>query len=119
MPAGQLDRRVTLRRFVTRTNAANEDEKAWVDLATVWAAKSDISDGEQVRAQQVGKSINRRFLIRWSRKVGDLNPADQLRYPARDGALHKIVGVKELGRQDWLEITACAIANALASSPEV
>lgn len=110
MRAGALDRRITLRRFTPGApNAFNEVVDAWNDLATLWASKRDISDGERTAAAQTGASITTRFQIRWSATVADLSPKDQL---ACEGKLYEITAVKELGRREGLEITARAKADA-------
>lgn len=103
-----LDRRITLRRSTPVTNAANEDVPTWADLTTVWATKADASDGERMRAQQLGATITTRWTIRWSQLVSDLNAKDLLIYR---GATYSISAVKEIGRQDWLEITSTALAD--------
>ena len=103
MDAGKLDRRVTILRYSMTRNADNEPIETWSDLATVWASKKDISDGEKVRAAQIGASLSTRFQIRWSSLVADVNPKDRLRY---GGRTYEIVGVKELGRRDGIEISA-------------
>lgn len=105
MDSGALDRLLTLRRRTTEANAANEDVETFIDLATVRSSKADVSDAEKVRAQQVGAEITTRFQIRWSANWSDLNPKDRC---ACDGREYEIVGVKEIGRRDGIEITAVA-----------
>lgn len=105
MRAGELDRRLTLRRRTVEANAANEDVETFIDLATVWASKKDVSDGERVAAMQVGSEITTRFQIRWSADWSDLNPKDRC---ACEGREFEVVGVKEIGRREGIEITAVA-----------
>lgn len=105
MDAGNLDRWLTLRQRVVATNALNEDEATFVDLARVRASKKDLSDGEKVRAQQVGSEITTRFQIRWSVNWSALNPKDRVECEGRE---YEVVGVKELGRREGIEITANA-----------
>jgi len=109
MLAGALDRRVTLLHAVTTRNALNEPVKAWLPLVTVWAHKADVSDGERIRAEQVGASLTTRFQIRWSTDVSGLSATNQLDC---EGRRYEISAVKEIGRREGLEITAAAQADA-------
>ena len=108
MRAGDLDRRVTLRRFTVTKDAFNADTKTWADLATVSASREDIRDSERVQAQQVGAKITARFKIRYSSQVADLNPKDEL---VCEGVTFGIAAVKQIGRRHGLEITATALAD--------
>lgn len=113
MHAGKLDRRLTLRRFVVATDGGGNpvtddfgaEVGAWSDVATVWASKQDISDGERVRAQQVGASITTRFQIR--PLDGGARPS--VKYQAVcEGVTYEITAVKEIGRREGWEISAVA-----------
>ena len=108
MIAGALDRRVVLQRATTTKDAFNADVDAWSDLATVWASKHDISDGERTRAAEVGAVITSRFQVRWSSALADLSARDRLLYAGVD---FNITAVKEIGRREGLEITAAARAE--------
>lgn len=108
MRAGALDRWLTLQKRTVADNALGEEAETFVDLATVKASKTDVSDAEKVRAQQVGAEITTRFQIRWSVNWSDLNPKDRV---TCDGRAYEVTGVKEIGRRDGIEITACARAD--------
>ena len=108
MDSGALDRSLILRKRTVANNTLGEPVETFTDLATVRASKTDISDGEKVRAQQVGAEITTRFQIRWSVNWSDLNPKDRVTCDLRE---YEIVGVKELGRREGIEITACARAD--------
>lgn len=105
MQAGKLDRRLTLERATVTYDSFNSPVYTWATLATVWGEKKEISDGERLSAQEKGADITTRFQIRYSTTVADLNPKDRLTYDSRT---YDIVGVKELGRRDGLEITTKA-----------
>lgn len=105
LPAGKRDRRLKLQRAHTQKNSLNEDVHTWVTLATVWAEKLDVSDGERVQAAEVGANLTTRFRILYSSTVADLNPRDRC---VLGTLVFDIVGVKELGRREGLEITANA-----------
>lgn len=108
MDAGKLDRRITLQRYGITYNEDNEPVEGFSDLATVWASVQYASDGERVRAAEVGATITIRFQIRYSSTVAGVNPKDRVVY---DGKVFDISAVKELGRSEGLEISAAAAAD--------
>lgn len=108
MDAGKLDRRLTLQRYGITYNEDNEPVEGFADLATVWASVQYASDGERVRAAEVGATITIRFQIRYSSTVASVNPKDRVVY---DGKVFDISAVKELGRREGLEISAAAAAD--------
>ncbi|HEV7284322.1 MAG TPA: phage head closure protein, partial [Kaistia sp.] len=86
----------------------NNPVEQWLELATVWASKLDVRDSERFSSAQVGAEIGSRFQIRYSTTVADLNPKDRIVY---GGKFYDIVGVKEIGRREGLEISAMARAD--------
>ena len=109
MIAGPLDRRITLQRFTAITDTASgEQVKVWSTLAARWASKRDVSDSERVASAEVSAEIGTRFVVRWSIAIEDLNPKDRLIFEDRT---YEIVGVKELGRREGLEISAISRAD--------
>lgn len=108
MDAGRLDRRITLKRATSTANAFNEAVETWSSLATVWASVVPISDSERMRAGETLAAKKSRFTIRWSSTVADVDPRDRLTFDGRD---YDINGVKEVGRREYLEITATARAE--------
>lgn len=113
MKAGPLDRRITIERLQLSYDADNQPVENWAALTTVWASKQDVSDGEKIRAAQVGATLTTRFQIRWSNMVSDVNPKDRL---VVAGRVYDISGVKEIGRREGLEITAAANADETPST---
>ncbi len=103
--AGDLDRRITIEHYAETRDPFNNPVKTWHALATVWTAKMDVSDSERLAAQEVGAEITTRFRIRWSPQVSNIDPQDRVRF---EGRIYDIVGVKEIGRRDGLEISAVA-----------
>ena len=103
---GRLDRRIQFQRASLVDDGFGEVEK-WEDHGSpVWARKTDVSDGERWRADEVQAQITTRFLVRWSGFTADLTPKDRL---VSDGVKYNITGIKEAsGRRQWLEITAAA-----------
>jgi SPP1 family predicted phage head-tail adaptor len=108
MKPEKLDRRVTIQRFALTRGPNNEPVETWSDLATVWASKADVSDGEKLRAAQVGSVLTTRFVCRWSSDIQDVNAKDRLRF---DGKTFDVVGVKEIGRHEGIEITAARASD--------
>lgn len=108
MDAGKLDRRISIQRYGISYNADNEPIEGFTDLATVWASVQYASDGEKARAGEVAATVSVRFQTWWSTAVSTVNPKDRVAY---DGKVFDIVGVKELGRREGLEISAAAPAD--------
>lgn len=105
--AARLDRRITLRRKAV-TNTGLGMTEAWADLATIWASRKDVSDGEKIAAGGVMGTITARFVVRSSNLTRGLTPKDAL---IEGGKTFQITGIKEMGRRDFLEITAEARAD--------
>lgn len=102
--ASKLDRQITIQRAAeARDTFHNLVEGPWNNLITVRAAKQEISDGERVRAQEVGADITMRFQVRWNRTIATVSAKDRLIF---EGKLFEILGVKEIGRREGKEITA-------------
>jgi SPP1 family predicted phage head-tail adaptor len=74
----------------------------------VWASVLPVSDGERWRAGEVAAHITARFTVRWSQFAAGITPKDRLIYK---DAEHDIFSVKEIGRREWIEITAAARAD--------
>jgi SPP1 family predicted phage head-tail adaptor len=108
--AGDLDRRITIRRATITYNEFNDPVETWADLVTVWAKRTDASAAESYRAQEVGAQISARFRIRYSSDVADVNPKDRIAF---DGREYNITGVREAEgtRNEWIEIDAVARAD--------
>jgi SPP1 family predicted phage head-tail adaptor len=110
--AGDLDRRITIERFTTGTNALNEEVRSWGTLATVWASMRPLYGSERLAAQEVSAQATTQFRIRWAQSLKDLSPLDRLRY---DNKVFEISEVREIGRREGLEIIAAARAERTAN----
>ena len=105
LPAGARNRRITLQRALTTKNALNEDVKTWGTIGKRWAEKLDVSDGEQLRAAQMGATITTRFrVLRRDAVNASLTARDRIVLGA---LVYEITGIKEVD-PDGLEITATA-----------
>lgn len=107
MPAaGHLDRRITVQRLSEGLpNGFGEPVETWATLATVYASRADVSDGEKVNAGQRSTALLARFVIRSSVTARTITTLDRISY---DSALWNILGVKQTGdgRDRFIEITA-------------
>lgn len=105
MASGALDRRVQFRRF-SEVDDGYQVTEEWADHGSpVWASKTDISDGEKWAAAQLEATVTTRFKVRWYGFTGGITPKDRL---LCEGVEYRITGIKEVGRREWLEITAAA-----------
>lgn len=106
MDAGNLDHRITIQRVTSgAVNGFGEAAETWADLATLWASRKDVSDGEKIRAGQQASALSARFVIRSSTLGKTINTKDRI---SHGGAIWNIQGVKETddGRNRFIEITA-------------
>jgi head-tail adaptor len=105
MRAGSLDRRIQFQRYVLEDDGFSEVKK-WADHGSeIWASKTDLKDWEKLRGDGVSASLTSRFQVRSSVFTRGLTVKDAIKY---SGVTYEIFGIKELGRNDILEITAGA-----------
>ncbi|MGI3169988.1 head-tail adaptor protein [Pseudooceanicola sp. C21-150M6] len=105
MKAGDLDRRLQFRRATPLDDGFTKSEN-WEDHgAPVWASRRDVSDGEKAKAGAVSAELSTRFRVRSSAFTRGITPKDRF---LSDGLQWEIVGLKEIGRLDGIEITAVA-----------
>lgn len=100
--AGRLDRRITIQTFTESQNSVGEPIKTWSNLATVWAAKLDVTGREAFTGVERYAEVDTKFKIRWR---DDLSVEMRISY---DGRYYDIVHIAEIGRQEALEIMATA-----------
>lgn len=126
MEAGRLDRRILLYRPVYTRDAANEPTVSYpTPIGPLPARKLDVSDGERVRAQQVGADLTTRFHIRRSARVEDVAATWQIALlrAGAEVARYQVTGKKDLlahgdhGRVVGFELTALAAIDG-AGPPE-
>ena len=111
MKAGNLDRRVTLRRAALVDDGFSLVE-VWADLGEpIPAARADVSDGEKWRAAQVQAAIGTRFTVRSDTLTRTITPRDRLQHEGRE---YTITGVREADgpRRAVLELSCVARADA-------
>jgi len=109
MRAGNLDRRISFERF-TLVDDGLQSVETWAAHGDgVWASKQDVSDGEKVQAGGVSAVLTARFQVRSSEFTRGITAKDRLVY---NGSSFDIFGIKEVGRNYMLEITAGAVSDA-------
>lgn len=102
MNAGELDRRITLQRLTETDDGYGTVASGWNTLATVWAKLMPILGAEKLQALENAGTARRKFKIRRSPTVVDLNAKDRLVY---NDVNHDIADVSEMDR-DFLIIDA-------------
>lgn len=103
--ARDLDRRIQFQRYAEMDDGFSKVE-SWADHGGLkWAKKTDVSDAERMRAGEVSAVLTARFEVRSSTFTRNLTAKDALTYR---GVTYSIFGIKEIGRNKRLEITAGA-----------
>lgn len=101
--AGDLDRRVQFQR-ATETEGPYGAVQTWANHGVaVWASRRDVSDGEKWNASEMQATLLSRFRVRWSSFTDGLKASDRF---TCDGRTWEIVGLKQVGRREFVEITA-------------
>lgn len=98
-----LDREVQFLRRAGNDDGFTSDAGNFaVHGGTVRAKRMDVSDGERWRAGEVASSVMARFRVRWSPFIAGITPKDRL---TSEGLEFDIVGLKEIERRQWVEVT--------------
>jgi SPP1 family predicted phage head-tail adaptor len=108
-PAGKRDRRILILRATTSPDAYNEPIETWSTLVSLWAEYKPLSDGERYRAGEMNASIMARFSILHATVNRTIDPRDRIQF---DGRTWDITGVKAVDRNNGIEISATARADA-------
>lgn len=106
LDTGSLDRRITILRAKTEDDGLSSGPGEMKPLGKRWAKKTDVSDGERIRASEQGQEITSRFLVRDDSVTRTIDGKDML---VCEGRTYAVVGTKEYGgRRVGIEITAVA-----------
>ncbi len=109
MPAyiqgGELDRRIVILRSAPVTNAYNEPVETFAAWKSFSAKRRDASASESYRAVEVGAQISTRFTVRYSSQTSTITPKDRIAFGDHQ---YNITGVRQVGRNRWIEIDAVA-----------
>lgn len=103
---GNLDHRIDVLRAVRTLGTYNEPVETFTTYATLSAGRTDASAAEGYRAAEVGGQITARFVVRYSPEAATITNKDRIRL--EDGLTYDIVAVREVKRNQWLEIDAVA-----------
>lgn len=98
---GQLDRRLRLLKAQqVQDPSSGEVTTSWITVATVWAARKQLS-GREVEIAAATKSAEElRFRIRYRPGI-----VTTMRVEC-EGSSYAIVRVEEIGRRQWLDVYA-------------
>ena len=91
-----------------RVGTKRRDMRWQAPDGTIWASRKDVSDGEKMAAGGVMATLAARFVVRSSELTRGLTPKDAL---IEGGKTFQIMGIKELDRRGFLEISAEARAD--------
>lgn len=106
MKAGPRDARIAIAQPVAGTaDAYGEAPVTWSLVGYRWAEALPVSDGERMANNQPLAVQMYRFRVLYDVAIGAINPTWRVTY---QGRLYDVTGVKELGRNEGLEITATA-----------
>jgi hypothetical protein len=94
--AGDLDQRITIER--TQVGGGR------TQIATVWASRLDVSDGERFGIG-TGWTMTSRFVIRYGGAAAQVRPSDFVVHEGHSQQIKAVKRTKE-GRHRFLEITA-------------
>lgn len=109
LAAGDLDRRITIMRAEDADDGFASVRGELKPIGQRWAKKTDINDGERIRAAQNGQEVSSRFLVRHDVLTATITGKDMI---VCEGRSYEIVATKEYGgRRVGIEITATARAD--------
>lgn len=104
MRIGRMDRRIIIQKE-TLTNTKGSISKSWSELDEVWAAVIDRAGAESPDGDQIVAQRTLTFRIRYR---SDVTEKMRVRYPEGGSTYYDIREVRELGRQDGLDLVAVA-----------
>jgi SPP1 family predicted phage head-tail adaptor len=104
---GALNKRIVILRPELIDDGEGRAPGIPVEIGRRWAKKTDVSDGERVRAAENGQTITSRFLVQRDPLTETITGKDLIAYKGRS---YEITGTKDvdLGGDDAIEITAAA-----------
>jgi head-tail adaptor len=97
---GQMDRKISIVKFVATRNSTNEKEVTQEVIATPFAWMQDVSGSEDVEGK-IRYLVNKKFTIRYNQTVNELRNQLGLLF---EGKLYDVVNVVEIGRRQHLQL---------------
>lgn len=101
MISARMDRKIAIQQPTVTYNDYGEPETSWADPVNVWAEVKQQSARETWSAGKIAE-VEVAFMIRYRSGI------DETCRVVYDGSNYDISGVREIGRQDGLEIMAKA-----------
>ena len=100
----EFDRRISIMRYIKGEDEAGMPtlESSPQKICDAWTKYIPVSDGEKLTHKPVSE-LTARFTIRWTPKAASIETSDRLVF---EGHPYGIFGIKEVGRRQYLEITA-------------
>ncbi|KQN37177.1 phage head-tail adapter protein [Sphingomonas sp. Leaf407] len=112
MATAALDRRIVILRPSLVDDGTATIAGPPAEVGKRWAKKTDVSDGERMRAAQEGQTLTTRFLVRADALTKTIDGTYALTCA---GVTYQVTGTKEWGgRNIGVEITATAQPAQLA-----
>lgn len=112
---GELDKRITIMRAEAIDDGIASVGGPHAEVGKRWAKKTDISDGERMRAGEHASEVTTRFLVLSDSLTRTITGADRI---VHAGRTYFVTGVKETGdREDGIEITAGGRPGSPKSAP--
>ena len=103
IPAGTLDRRLTIYASTSSRSTTGVEKATWSAVATVWAARKSLSLADASRMAGRDDSAEAKFIIRYR---DGLNTSAQIEC---EGRRYVVLSVDDLGRRDCLALLVRAI----------
>ncbi len=100
--AGDLDRRIDLRKQLAGADEHGQPNGQWMTMATVWASFKPATGREFVASRAAQAIVDGTFRIRWR---DDVKATWRIVFDGRDYDIQSLV---EIGRREGLEILAQA-----------
>lgn len=100
MRAGRMDREIVIQRATTSETVVGSPVPTWTTHLTVWAEYIPVSGREFLQMNREVAALTARFIIRWN---SDVLETDRISF---GGRTWDILSLREIGRQEGLEITA-------------
>jgi SPP1 family predicted phage head-tail adaptor len=105
MRAGLLSKRVTIQQFSESQNDYGEPVKSWTTYVTRWAKITDVSGREEFSNFQTVSSVLTLFRVRYKSGI-----TTKMRI-SHNSNYYNILSVKEIGRQEGIDLLAEAVAT--------
>lgn len=110
LDAGSLDRRISVQSAPMIDDGVSSVLGPMSEVGKRWAKKTDVGDGERVRASAQGQELTTRFLVRSDSLTREIDAKYEI---VCEGARYRVTGTKEYGgRGVGIEISASTQPDA-------